>query len=76
MLCTQSFLIENGKLTRPVGRAMLTGRGSEIMQRIDRVGTGLVTDMGSLCGAGSGLIPVTSFQPMVRIRSMRIGGGL
>ena len=55
---------------------MLTGNGLEIMNRIDRVGKTLRTEYGSFCGASSGLVGVTAFQPRIRISEMMVGGDI
>ena len=52
---------------------MLTGNGAEVIKKIDRVGPALGYDGGGFCGAASGLVPVTSMQPMVRISGMAVG---
>ena len=70
----EGWWIENGRLTYPVKGLMLTGNGLEVIGRIDRVGTALEYDNGGFCGAASGLIPTTTFQPRVRIAEMSIGG--
>lgn len=70
-----AYLIKNGKIDRPVKNVMLTGSGIDIIQKVDRVGKALRYDMGGFCGAASGLLPTTTFQPRVRISEMVIGGG-
>lgn len=70
-----AYLIKNGKIDRPVKNVMLTGSGIEVIQKVDRVGRTLKYDMGGFCGAASGLLPTTTFQPRVRISEMVIGGG-
>lgn len=74
LVCAEAYLIRNGQISRPVRNCMLTGRGMDIMQKIDRVGSRLETEYGSYCGASSGLVPTTAFQPAVRISEMTIGG--
>ena len=69
----EGFLIKNGQLDRQVKGIMLTGNGSEVIQKIDRVGKTIGFDGGGFCGAASGLVPVTSMQPMVRISELSIG---
>jgi TldD protein len=69
-----AYLICNGKLDKPVKNVMLTGNGIEVIKKIDRVGNIMEYDMGAFCGAASGLIPTTTFQPRVRISEMIIGG--
>ena len=74
LLCTEAYLIRNGQIDRPVKNCMITGRGIDVIQKIDRVGSKLQTEYGGFCGAGSGLVPTTSFQPQVRIAEMTVGG--
>ena len=69
----EGFWIKNGKLDRQVKNIMLTGNGIDIIKRIDRVGRKLEFEGGGFCGAGSGLVPTTTPQPMVRISHMAIG---
>lgn len=74
LLCAEAYLIKNGQIDRPVKNCMITGHGIDVMKKIDRVGSKLETEYGSFCGAGSGLVPTTAFQPQVRISEMTIGG--
>jgi TldD protein len=68
----EGYLIEDGKITRPLRGANLVGKGSEIMQRIDRVGPDLKYWCGT-CGKGQ-WVPVTSGSPTLRIAAMTVGG--
>jgi len=71
----EGYLIRDGKVTEPVRGLMLTGNGMDVIGKIDRVGRELVHEQGGgFCGAASGLVPVTSSQPMVRISEMTLGG--
>lgn len=72
---TEGYLIENGRITRPVSGMTISG-ASDALLKIDRVGrhSPLPVHEGSFCGGGSGLVPVTSFQPRVRVRGMIVGG--
>lgn len=70
----EGWWIKNGELAYPVKGLMLTGNGLDVIKKIDRVGKKLEYDGGGFCGAGSGLIPTTTFQPRVRIAEMAIGG--
>src|SRR5699024_6153540 len=74
LACSRAYLIKNGQIDRPVKNCMLTGRGIDVMKKIDRVGANIETEYGSFCGASSGLVPTTAFQPQVRISEMIIGG--
>ena len=70
----EGWWIKNGELAYPVKGLMLTGNGLDVIRKIDRVGKRLEYDGGGFCGAASGLIPTTTFQPRVRIAEMAIGG--
>lgn len=70
----EGWWIKNGELAYPVKGLMLTGNGIDVISKIDRVGKTLAYDGGGFCGAASGLIPTTTFQPRVRISEMSIGG--
>src|SRR6185503_7876639 len=43
---TEAYLIENGRVTRPVKGATLIGNGPEIMTRVSMVGNDLALDEG------------------------------
>jgi len=69
----EGYMIENGKIDRPVRGATLIGKGSEVLLRIDMVGKNL--DFGTgMCGSMSGSIPADVGQPMVRVSEMTVGG--
>lgn len=71
----EGYLIEKGQITRRVKGLTLTGSGEEIMRAVDRVGrVNQYEESGGFCGAGSGLVPVTSFQPRMRISEMNVAG--
>ena len=49
------------------------GKGSQIIQDIDMVGTDM--DMGQgMCGSSSGSIPTNVGQPLIRVSSITVGG--
>lgn len=69
----EGYLIRNGKICEPARGASLVGKGSEIIQNIDMVGTDL--DMGQgMCGSSSGSIPTNVGQPLIRVSSITVGG--
>ncbi len=69
----EGYMIENGKIDRPVRGATLIGKGSEVLLKIDMVGKNL--DFGAgMCGSQSGNIPADVGQPMVRVSEMTVGG--
>ena len=69
----EGYIIRNGKICEPVRGASLVGKGSEIIQNIDMVGTDL--DMGQgMCGSSSGSVPTNVGQPLIRVSSITVGG--
>ena len=69
----EGYLIRNGEICEPVRGASLVGKGSEVIQNIDMVGTDL--DMGQgMCGSSSGSVPTNVGQPLVRVSSITVGG--
>jgi TldD protein len=69
------YLIENGKLTKPVKGATLIGTGPEILQKISMVGKELELAAG-MCGSVSGSVPVTVGQPPLKVDEILVGGEL
>ncbi len=70
----EGYLIEDGKLTKPVRGAMLIGHGKDILFKIDRVADNLTFGQG-MCGSLSGSIPTDVGQPTIRVQSLTVGGG-
>ena len=68
----EAYLIENGKLTAPVKRATLIGKGPDALGSIDMVADDLGFGPGS-CGKGQ-WVPVTSGQPTLRLSKIVVGG--
>jgi TldD protein len=72
---TEAYLIENGKLTRPVKGAMLIGDGPDVLQRISMVGNDLQFDTGvGTCGKDGQSVPVGVGQPTLKIDQLTVGG--
>jgi len=69
----EGYLIENGKIGKPVRGATLIGNGPKILKRIDMIGNNLTHGQG-MCGSVSGSIPTNVGQPAIRIQAMTIGG--
>lgn len=69
----EGYLIENGKILRPVRGATLIGNGVKVLELIDMVGKDLTLGQG-MCGADSGSIPAGLGQPPLRIKSLTVGG--
>ncbi|MBM3725708.1 MAG: metalloprotease TldD [Acidobacteria bacterium] len=72
---SESYLIEDGRLTRPVRGATLIGNGPEALKWISMVGNDLKLDEGiGICGKEGQSIPVGVGIPTVRIDKMTVGG--
>lgn len=69
----EGYLIRNGQVCEPVRGASLVGKGSEVIQKIDMVGTDLELGQG-MCGSSSGSIPTNVGQPLIRVSSITVGG--
>ena len=69
----EGYIIRNGVICEPVRGASLVGKGSDVIQNIDMVGSDL--DMGQgMCGSSSGSVPTNVGQPLIRVSSITVGG--
>ena len=72
---SEAYLIEDGKITRPVKGATLIGNGPEAMSRVSMVGNDLKLDTGvGTCGKDGQSVPVGVGQPTLKIDNMTVGG--
>jgi len=72
---TEGYLIENGKITRPVKGATLIGNGPDVLTKIVMVGNDLEMDPGiGTCGKNGQGVPVGVGMPTVKISEMTVGG--
>jgi TldD protein len=72
---TESYLIEDGKLTRPVRGVTLIGNGPEALKYVSMVGNDLKLDEGvGICGKEGQSVPVGVGIPTVKIDKMTVGG--
>lgn len=70
-----AYLIENGKVTRPVKGATLIGNGPEVMKKISMIGNDLALDAGiGVCGKDGQSVPVGVGQPTLKIDALTVGG--
>lgn len=69
----EGYLIQDGKIVKPVKGASLIGNGADTLLKIDRVAKNLDRAQG-MCGASSGSIPADVGQPAIRVSSMIVGG--
>jgi TldD protein len=73
---SEAYLIENGKITRPVKGATLIGNGPDVLTRVTMVGNDLKLDEGvGTCGKDGQSVPVGVGQPTLRVDdSLTVGG--
>ena len=70
---TEAYLIEKGKVTKPVKGATLIGTAVEVMQRISACANDVQLAPG-FCGSVSGTIYTTVGQPHIKVDSITVGG--
>ncbi len=69
------YLIEDGRLTRPIKDVNIIGNGPEALERIDMVGNDMVVDEGGwTCGKDGQSVPVSQGMPTVRVGRLNVGG--
>jgi TldD protein len=72
---SESYFIEDGKLTRPVRNATLIGNGPEALKYVSMVGNDLRLDEGiGTCGKAGQSVPVGVGIPTIKIDKMTVGG--
>jgi TldD protein len=72
---SEAYLIEGGKVTRPVKGATLIGSGPEILTKVSLVGHDLKLDEGiGTCGKEGQSVPVGVGLPTIRIDEITVGG--
>jgi len=72
---SEAWLIEGGKVTRPVKGATLIGNGPEVLTRVSMVGNDLALDQGvGVCGKEGQSVPVGVGQPTLRVDGLTVGG--
>jgi TldD protein len=70
---SEGYLIEDGKITKPVRGATLVGSGAKVLMNIDMIADNLSFGHG-MCGSASGSIPTDVGQPTIRVQNMTVGG--
>ena len=72
---SEAYLIENGKVTRPVKGATLIGNGPEVLKHVSMLGNDLQLDSGvGTCGKEGQSVPVGVGQPTMLIDRLTVGG--
>src|SRR5690606_31664057 len=72
---SEAYLIEDGRITRPVKGATLIGNGPEALQRVSMLGNDLKLDSGvGVCGKDGQSVPVGVGQPTLKLDALTVGG--
>ncbi|MDV3237548.1 MAG: metalloprotease TldD [Gammaproteobacteria bacterium] len=72
---SEAYLIEKGRVTRPVKGATLVGNGPDVLTRVSMVGNDLKLDQGvGTCGKEGQSVPVGVGQPTLRVDGLTVGG--
>lgn len=72
---SEAYLIEDGKITRPVRGATLIGSGRDVMNGIEMIGPEMALDPGiGTCGKAGQGVPVGVGQPMLKVGGLTVGG--
>jgi TldD protein len=72
---SEAYLIEDGKIGRPVKGATLIGNGPDVLTRVSMVGDDLALDSGvGTCGKDGQSVPVGVGQPTLRVDGLTVGG--
>ncbi|MDQ3446640.1 MAG: metalloprotease TldD [Pseudomonadota bacterium] len=71
----EAYMIENGKVTRPIKGATLIGNGPDALTQVTMIGNDMALDPGiGTCGKDGQSVPVGVGQPTLRIEGLTIGG--
>ena len=72
---SEAYLIEKGKVTRPVKGATLIGNGPDVLKRVSMLGNDMQLDPGvGTCGKEGQSVPVGVGQPTMLIDELTVGG--
>ena len=72
---SEAYMIEGGKVTKPVKGATLIGSGPDILTKVSMVGHDLKLDEGiGTCGKDGQSVPVGVGLPTIRIDEITVGG--
>jgi len=72
---SEAYLIEGGRIGRPVKGATLIGNGPDVLTRVSMIGNDLALDTGvGTCGKEGQSVPVGVGQPTLRIDGLTVGG--
>lgn len=72
---SEAYLIEKGKVTRPVKGAILIGNGPDVLTKVSMVGNDLALDPGiGTCIKAGQAVPVGVGQPTIKVDALTVGG--
>lgn len=72
---SEAYLIEDGRVTRPVKGATLIGSGPDILTKVSMVGHDLKLDEGiGTCGKDGQSVPVGVGLPTIKVDEITVGG--
>lgn len=72
---SEAYVIENGRVTRPVKGATLIGNGPEILTKVSMVGRDMRLDEGiGTCGKEGQAVPVGVGLPTIKVDEITVGG--
>ena len=72
---TEAYLIEDGKITRPVVGATLIGNGPDVLTKVTRIGHDLKLDEGvGTCQKAGQSVPVGVGLPTILVSEITVGG--
>ena len=72
---SEAYLIEKGRVTRPVKGATLIGNGPEVLNHVSMIGNDLQLDSGiGVCGKEGQSVPVGVGQPTLKVDELTVGG--
>lgn len=72
---SEAYVIEQGKIGKPIKNATLIGNGPDVLTRVSMVGNDLQLDTGiGVCGKDGQSVPVGVGQPTLRVDGLTVGG--
>ncbi len=72
---TEAYMIEDGKVGRPVKGATLIGNGPDVMTKVSMIGNDMKLDPGiGTCGKDGQGVPCGVGQPTLKIEQLTVGG--
>ena len=70
----EAYLVENGKITKPLKSATLISTGPKVLKEISMIGNDFALAAG-MCGSVSGSVPTTVGQAALKVDNILVGGG-